>query len=83
MFTVDSLQVIPPPGWNTRSTYRNLGDLIISNPICQKVTGKQGVYQLRNVKRKSLTFDDFSSIAESEKLVFTEWNETSVSCYML
>ena len=74
MFTVDSLQVIPPPGWSTRSTYRNLGDLIISKPIYQKVTGKQGVYQLRNVKRKSLTFDDFSSIAESEKLVFTEWN---------
>ena len=74
MFTMDSLQVIPPPGWSARSTYRNLGDLKISNPICQKVTGKEGVYQLHNLKRKSLTFDEFSWMAESEKLDLTELN---------
>ena len=74
MFTMDSLQVIPPPGWSARSTYGNLGDLKISNPMCQKVTGKEGVYQLHNLKKKSLTFDEFSSMADSEKLDLTELN---------
>ena len=69
---MDTLQVIPPPEWTARSTYRDIDDLLITTPTSQKVTGEEGIYELQNIKRESLTFAEFSLMAESEELVITE-----------
>lgn len=44
-----------------------MGSLKIETPISQFVTGQQGVYQVYNIQKKSLTFDEFAQMACSDK----------------
>eukprot|EP00731_Ephydatia_muelleri_P019144 Em0011g1184a len=60
-------KVIPPKEWCPRKSYDNMGSLKIETPISQFVTGQQGVYQVYNIQKKSLTFDEFAQMACSDK----------------
>ncbi|XP_020282072.1 lysine-specific demethylase 4C-like isoform X2 [Pseudomyrmex gracilis] len=62
-------KVIPPPEWIPRKKGYNLDDLdlIIPSPICQVVTGKQGLYQQINIQKKSMTVKEYSKLANSER----------------
>ncbi|XP_011269922.2 uncharacterized protein LOC105259589 isoform X2 [Camponotus floridanus] len=64
-------KVIPPPEWVPRKTGYNLDelDLTIPAPICQVVTGKQGLYQQINIQKKSMTVQEYSKLANSERYV--------------
>ena len=41
--------------------------MVISTPISQFVSGQQGVYQLYNIQKKSLTFSEFTEMANSDR----------------
>ncbi|XP_044762733.1 uncharacterized protein LOC123319837 [Coccinella septempunctata] len=62
-------KVIPPPEWVPRKSGYNLEDLkvTIPAPICQVVTGKQGLYQQINIQKKSMTVQQYSELANSER----------------
>ncbi|KOC63208.1 putative lysine-specific demethylase 4B [Habropoda laboriosa] len=62
-------KVIPPPEWVPRKGGYNLDDLdlTIPAPICQVVTGKQGLYQQINIQKKSMTVQEYSKLANSER----------------
>ncbi|XP_053971736.1 uncharacterized protein LOC128872756 [Hylaeus volcanicus] len=62
-------KVIPPPEWIPRKGSYNLDDLnlTIPAPICQVVTGKQGLYQQINIQKKSMTVKEYSKLANSER----------------
>ncbi|XP_071557297.1 lysine-specific demethylase 4C isoform X5 [Temnothorax nylanderi] len=63
-------KVIPPSEWVPRKRgYEKdeLNHLIIPAPICQVVTGKQGLYQQINIQKKSMTVDEYSKLANSER----------------
>ncbi|XP_072760241.1 uncharacterized protein [Anoplolepis gracilipes] len=62
-------KVIPPPEWIPRKKGYDLNDLdlIIPAPICQVVTGKQGLYQQINIQKKSMTVQEYSKLANSER----------------
>ncbi|KYN05401.1 PREDICTED: lysine-specific demethylase 4C-like [Cyphomyrmex costatus] len=62
-------KVIPPPEWIPRKTGYNLDelDLTIPAPICQVVTGKQGLYQQINIQKKSMTVQEYSKLANSDR----------------
>ncbi|XP_076623452.1 lysine-specific demethylase 4C isoform X1 [Colletes latitarsis] len=62
-------KVIPPPEWIPRKGGYNLDDLnlTIPAPICQVVTGKQGLYQQINIQKKSMTVKEYSKLANSER----------------
>ncbi|XP_017885883.1 uncharacterized protein LOC108628463 isoform X2 [Ceratina calcarata] len=62
-------KVIPPPEWNPRKRGYDLDDLnlTIPAPICQVVTGKQGLYQQINIQKKSMTVKEYSKLANSER----------------
>ncbi|XP_029163970.1 lysine-specific demethylase 4C-like [Nylanderia fulva] len=62
-------KVIPPPEWIPRKKGYNLEelDLSIPAPICQVVTGKQGLYQQINIQKKSMTVQEYSKMANSER----------------
>lgn len=62
-------KVIPPPEWIPRKRGYNLEelDLSIPAPICQVVTGKQGLYQQINIQKKSMTVQEYSKLANSER----------------
>ncbi|XP_029032458.1 lysine-specific demethylase 4C-like [Osmia bicornis bicornis] len=62
-------KVIPPPEWVPRKGGYNLDnlDLTIPAPICQVVTGKQGLYQQINIQKKSMTVKEYSKLANSER----------------
>ncbi|KAL0103662.1 hypothetical protein PUN28_017730 [Cardiocondyla obscurior] len=62
-------KVIPPPEWVPRKRGYNLDelDLTIPAPICQVVTGKQGLYQQINIQKKSLTVQEYSKLANSDR----------------
>ncbi|XP_076649337.1 lysine-specific demethylase 4C [Halictus rubicundus] len=62
-------KVIPPPEWIPRKGGYNLDnlDLTIPAPICQVVTGKQGLYQQINIQKKSMTVNEYSKLANSER----------------
>lgn len=62
-------KVIPPEGWKAVDTYdmTKIGKLKIETPVAQTVTGHQGLFQLFNVQKKSLTVDEFKELAESQK----------------
>ncbi|KAK9306803.1 hypothetical protein QLX08_002688 [Tetragonisca angustula] len=62
-------KVIPPPEWIPRKKGYNLDDLdlAIPAPICQVVTGKQGLYQQINIQKKSMTVKEYSKMANSER----------------
>ncbi|KPJ02292.1 putative lysine-specific demethylase 4B [Papilio xuthus] len=62
-------KVIPPPEWVPRKKGYNLDDLNITipSPICQVVTGKQGLFQQINIQKKSMTVKQFAVMANSAK----------------
>lgn len=62
-------KVIPPPEWVPRKSGYNLEDLnvTIPAPICQVVTGKQGLYQQINIQKKSMTVKQYGELANSER----------------
>ncbi|KAK2585911.1 hypothetical protein KPH14_010495 [Odynerus spinipes] len=62
-------KVIPPPEWIPRKSGYNLDtlDLTIPAPICQVVTGKQGLYQQINIQKKSMTVKEYSKLANSDR----------------
>ncbi|KAI8426809.1 hypothetical protein MSG28_014492 [Choristoneura fumiferana] len=62
-------KVIPPPEWVPRKSGYDLNDLNITipSPICQVVTGKQGLFQQINIQKKAMTVKQFSILANSAK----------------
>ncbi|XP_012165307.3 lysine-specific demethylase 4C [Bombus terrestris] len=62
-------KVIPPVEWIPRKRGYNLDDmdLTIPAPICQVVTGKQGLYQQINIQKKSMTVKEYRKLANSER----------------
>lgn len=64
-----NLKVIPPPEWVPRKSGYNVEDLdvTIPAPICQVVTGKQGLYQQINIQKKSMTVQQYRDLANSER----------------
>ncbi|XP_075167176.1 uncharacterized protein LOC142239280 isoform X2 [Haematobia irritans] len=63
-------KVVPPPEWIPRKQgYDDLDALKITipAPICQVVTGKQGLYQQINIQKKPLTVKQFSELANTER----------------
>ncbi|CAG9815127.1 unnamed protein product [Phaedon cochleariae] len=62
-------KVIPPPEWVPRKSGYNVEDLDISipSPICQVVTGKQGLYQQINIQKKAMTVKQYQELANSER----------------
>jgi jumonji domain-containing protein 2 len=64
-----SSQVIPPPEWVPRKSGYDIDSLnvTIPAPICQVVTGKQGLYQQINIQKKSMTVQQYRDLANSER----------------
>lgn len=62
-------KVIPPPEWVPRKRGYDLDELnvTIPSPICQVVTGKQGLFQQINIQKKSMTVKQFAVLANSAK----------------
>ncbi|KAJ2939956.1 hypothetical protein O0L34_g6663 [Tuta absoluta] len=62
-------KVIPPPEWVPRKNGYDLDDLNITipAPICQVVTGKQGLFQQINIQKKSMNVKQFAVLANSTK----------------
>ncbi|KAB7495545.1 putative lysine-specific demethylase 4B, partial [Armadillidium nasatum] len=62
-------KIIPPPEWKPRKSGYNLEDLdlTIPAPICQVVTGKQGVFQQINIQKKPMTVKEFEALANSPR----------------
>ncbi|GBP32713.1 Probable lysine-specific demethylase 4B [Eumeta japonica] len=62
-------KVIPPPEWVPRKNGYDLNemDITIPSPICQVVTGKQGLFQQINIQKKAMTVKQFSILAKSAK----------------
>lgn len=64
-------KVVPPPEWVPRKQGYDIEklDVTIPAPICQVVTGKQGLYQQINIQKKALTIKQFSDLANTERYV--------------
>ncbi|XP_049825245.1 lysine-specific demethylase 4A isoform X2 [Aethina tumida] len=62
-------KVIPPPEWVPRKKGYSIEDLnvTIPAPICQVVTGKQGLYQQINIQKKAMTVQQYRDLANSER----------------
>ncbi|GLV37006.1 Lysine demethylase 4B [Carabus blaptoides fortunei] len=62
-------KVIPPPEWVPRKDGYDLEKLNITipAPICQVVTGKQGLYQQINIQKRPMTVQEYSKLAQSER----------------
>lgn len=62
-------KVIPPPEWVARKKGYNIEDidLVIPSPICQVVTGKQGLYQQINIQKRAMTVKEFETLAKSDR----------------
>ncbi|KAK7080556.1 Lysine-specific demethylase 4B [Halocaridina rubra] len=62
-------KIIPPPEWCPRKQGYDLEslDLVIPAPICQVVTGKQGLYQQINIQKKAMTVLEFNKLANSDR----------------
>jgi jumonji domain-containing protein 2 len=62
-------KVIPPPEWVPRKSGYDIDSLnvTIPAPICQVVTGKQGLYQQINIQKKSMTVQQYRDLANSER----------------
>ncbi|KAF5286956.1 hypothetical protein FQR65_LT12415 [Abscondita terminalis] len=62
-------KVIPPPEWVPRKSGYKLEtlDVTIPAPICQVVTGKQGLYQQINIQKKSMTVQQYHDLATSDR----------------
>ncbi|CAH0548665.1 unnamed protein product [Brassicogethes aeneus] len=62
-------KVIPPPEWVPRKHGYDIENLnvTIPAPICQVVTGKQGLYQQINIQKKAMTVQQYRDLANSER----------------
>ncbi|KAK3888158.1 hypothetical protein Pcinc_007772 [Petrolisthes cinctipes] len=62
-------KIIPPPEWCPRKQGYDLEglNLTIPAPICQVVTGKQGLYQQINIQKKPMTVVEFSKLANNDR----------------
>ncbi|CAH1979501.1 unnamed protein product [Acanthoscelides obtectus] len=62
-------KVIPPPEWVPRKGGYDVDNLsvVIPAPICQVVTGKQGLYQQINIQKKQMTVKQYKDLANSER----------------
>lgn len=62
-------KVIPPPEWKPRKGGYDLStmDVTIPAPICQVVTGKQGLYQQINITKKPMSVQEYRKLAESPR----------------
>lgn len=63
-------KIVPPPEWKPRAKgYEtdDINDIVIPSPICQVVTGKQGIYQQLNIQKKSMTVRELKALAETER----------------
>ncbi|XP_047146045.2 lysine-specific demethylase 4A isoform X1 [Hydra vulgaris] len=62
-------KVIPPKEWRPTQKYNmnHIGKIVIKTPVSQTITGQQGVFQLFNISKKSITVKDFKELAESTK----------------
>lgn len=62
-------KIIPPPEWKPRKSGYDLDELkvTIPAPICQVVTGKQGLYQQINIQKNPLTVKQFAELANTER----------------
>lgn len=71
-FLIFIIQVIPPPEWVPRKGGYDVDqlDVTIPAPICQVVTGKQGLYQQINIQVCFLTI-----FRESFKCIFFRKNQ--------
>lgn len=63
------LQIIPPKEYVPRKGSYDIEDLnvTIPAPICQVVTGKQGIYQQINIQKKAMCVKEFKELAESDR----------------
>lgn len=61
--------MIPPPEWVPRKSGYKLEDLdvTIPAPICQVVTGKQGLYQQINIQKRPMSIQQYAELANSER----------------
>lgn len=64
-----SFQIIPPKEWCPRKEGYDLEklDMTIPAPICQVVTGKQGLYQQINIQKKAMTVQEFYKMANNDR----------------
>lgn len=62
-------KIIPPPEWKPRASGYDIHkmDFKIPAPICQVVTGKQGLYQQINIQKKSMSVPEYQKLADSAK----------------
>ncbi|KAJ6647124.1 putative lysine-specific demethylase 4B [Pseudolycoriella hygida] len=62
-------KVIPPKEWVPRKAGYDLDsiDVTIPAPICQVVSGKNGLYQQVNIQKKALTIKQFHALASQER----------------
>ncbi|KAI5700656.1 hypothetical protein M8J75_001686 [Diaphorina citri] len=64
-------KVIPPPEWVPRksgySLDSSIGDMSIPAPICQVVTGKQGLYQQINIQKRQMTVREYGAMANKPR----------------
>lgn len=67
--TIALIQVVPPPEWVPRKSGYELNDLevTIPAPICQVVTGKQGLYQQINIQKRAMTVQQYAELANSDR----------------
>lgn len=68
------MQVIPPPEWKPRKNGYDLETIpvTIPAPICQVVTGKQGLYQQINIPKKALSIKQFAELAKTDRYATPE-----------
>lgn len=62
-------QVIPPKDWVPRKKGYDVDNIPITipTPICQVVTGKEGVFHQANVPRSHLTIKQFAKLANTAR----------------
>lgn len=62
-------KIVPPPEWKPRAIGYDLKDIQIQipAPICQVVTGKQGLYQQINIQKRPMTVTEYHKLASSAK----------------
>lgn len=61
-------KVVPPSSYKPRKRgYSDIDGMIIPAPICQIVTGKQGLYQQINIQKRSVSVGEFRRMAESSE----------------
>ncbi|BET00076.1 jmjN domain [Nesidiocoris tenuis] len=60
-------KIIPPPEWVPRKEGYDVSkiNITIPAPICQVVTGKQGLYQQINITKKSISVPEYQKMASS------------------